>query len=88
MILRDARLLTSVAVLSMGMALCAVPALAQATDAQAADKDSGGLEEIIVTAQRRTENLQNVPLSVVAVGGGVVAGPGADGDGLERQPGR
>src|SRR5256885_16103747 len=29
----------------------------------------GGLEEIVVTAQKRTEDLQNVPLSIVASGG-------------------
>jgi iron complex outermembrane recepter protein len=29
---------------------------------------SGGLEEIVVTAQKRTESLQNVPLSITALG--------------------
>src|SRR5271156_1882353 len=29
--------------------------------------DAGGLDEIVVTAQRRAENLQNVPLSVTAI---------------------
>jgi iron complex outermembrane recepter protein len=37
--------------------------------ASASSPNSGGLEEIVVTAQRRVQNLQNVPLSVVAVGG-------------------
>jgi iron complex outermembrane receptor protein len=32
----------------------------------AATPDSGGLEEITVTAQRRTENIQNVPVAVTA----------------------
>ncbi|MCX6600569.1 MAG: TonB-dependent receptor [bacterium] len=30
---------------------------------------SGGLEEVVVTAQRRTENLQDVPLSITAMTG-------------------
>lgn len=34
---------------------------------QEAADDSGGLEEILVTAQRREENLQTVPLSVTAL---------------------
>jgi outer membrane receptor protein involved in Fe transport len=35
----------------------------------AADVPStGGLEEVVVTAQKRTENLQNVPISVTALG--------------------
>jgi iron complex outermembrane receptor protein len=42
-----------------------VPAFAQ--DAAAADDD--GLGDIVVTAQRREENLQDVPLSITAVGG-------------------
>ena len=33
--------------------------------AMAAD-DSGGLEEVVVTAQRREQNLQVVPISVTA----------------------
>ena len=39
----------------------------QAVWAQAAP--SGGLEEVVVTAQRRTENLQDVPLSITALSG-------------------
>ena len=44
-------------------ALTAMPAFAQ--DAGAAD---GGLKEIVVTAQRREENLQKVPVAVTAIG--------------------
>jgi outer membrane receptor protein involved in Fe transport len=32
-------------------------------------QDSGGLEEIVVTAQRREQNLQEVPISVSAFSG-------------------
>ncbi|WP_374281106.1 TonB-dependent receptor [Novosphingobium sp.] len=68
----DARLLSTVAV--MGLAAAVVPATAMAQnaqerpEAQADASENEGLEAIVVTAQRRTENLQNVPLSVVAVG--------------------
>ena len=49
------------------------PAIAQGTPSQAgaanpAPASDSGLQEIVVTAQRRAQNLQNVPLSVVAVG--------------------
>ncbi len=36
--------------------------------AQTADKASGGLEEIVVTAQRRSERLMDVPMSITAFG--------------------
>lgn len=41
-------------------------ALAQDTNPPA-EEQSGGLEEIIVTAQRRSENLQKVPISISAI---------------------
>jgi outer membrane receptor protein involved in Fe transport len=31
-------------------------------------QDSGGLEEVVVTAQKRTENMQDVPISIEAIG--------------------
>jgi iron complex outermembrane recepter protein len=43
-------------------ALFVIPAMAQ----EAPEGDEGGIAEIIVTAQRRDENLQSVPLSVSA----------------------
>jgi iron complex outermembrane receptor protein len=45
--------------------LTALPALAQDT--------SGGLEEILVTAQRREQNLQEVPISITAFSGEALA---------------
>ncbi|MDE2595279.1 MAG: TonB-dependent receptor [Sphingomonadales bacterium] len=42
------------------------PAFAQ--DAQASASDDNGYGEIIVTAQKREENLQNVPISIQAMG--------------------
>ncbi len=48
-------------------ALFASPAFAQHTPA--ADEDSEGVRDIIVTAQRRTENLQNVNIAATAVSG-------------------
>ncbi len=44
----------------------AQPALAQ--EAAAADAPESGLEEIVVTAQKREQNMQSVPVSVTALG--------------------
>ncbi|WP_231638985.1 TonB-dependent receptor [Sphingomonas profundi] len=44
-----------------------------ATPGAAAEDNSGGLADIIVTAQKRSENLQNVPISVTAVSGAAVS---------------
>jgi iron complex outermembrane receptor protein len=43
----------------IGVILGAAPALAQSAEV--------GLEEVVVTAQRRAENVQNVPMSVTAI---------------------
>jgi iron complex outermembrane receptor protein len=59
--------------LALTMCACAQiimsgPAWAQsAASASVSSPDSGGLEEIVVTAQRRAENLQNVPITVTAL---------------------
>lgn len=51
-------------------ALCPLQVFAQEaapSDLPAAEEQSGGLEDIVVTAQRRAENLQNVPIAVSAL---------------------
>lgn len=56
---------SSVAIAVASASLFAIPAFAQ----NDADTDDIGLSEIVVTAQRREENLQDVPLSVSALSG-------------------
>ncbi len=45
------------------------PAVAQQAQAEATSTNQTGLGEIVVTAQRREQNLQDVPVAVSAVGG-------------------
>ncbi len=53
------------AILFASTALATVsPAFAQ--DAASAEDDAGGIEEIIVTAQKRVENVQSVPIAISA----------------------
>lgn len=61
--------------LALLLAGVSVPALAQESGAGAAQADSGGGTDIVVTAQKRSERLQDVPIAVSALGG----------DALERQ---
>jgi iron complex outermembrane receptor protein len=59
-------LLSSVAAIQL---LAVAPAMAQSgTGSAAADEDTG-LQEIVVTANKRSENLQNVPIAISAVTG-------------------
>ncbi|MCW1429015.1 TonB-dependent receptor [Novosphingobium sp. JCM 18896] len=67
-----ARALTSAALAGLA-AMSAVPAFAQ--DAAA---DTGGLEEIVVTAQHRQERLQDVPIAVSAVTASALRESGVD----------
>jgi iron complex outermembrane recepter protein len=57
---------SSAAIAIASVSLLITPAFAQD---QATAEDDGGLSEIVVTAQRRSENLQDVPLSVDVVSG-------------------
>ena len=51
-------------------ALASVSLMAGTAHAQAADaSESGGLEEIVVTAQKREQSMQDVPIAVSALGG-------------------
>lgn len=54
------------AFLLAGVAFCATPAYAQETEENASEEGRFG-EEIVVTAERRATNLQDTPLSVVAI---------------------
>ena len=51
-----------------GLALTASPAFAQASDQSGSDTG-----EIIVTAQKREQNIQDVPISMAVVGGQKIA---------------
>ncbi len=52
------------------LALIGAPAWAQSQEAGGSEGNRAGREVVIVTAQKRAEDVQDVPLSVVAVGGG------------------
>jgi iron complex outermembrane receptor protein len=52
----------------IALAACQIiqPALAQVAETGTAPQQSGGLDEIVVTAQKRAENLQDTPIAVTA----------------------
>lgn len=59
----------------LAIATCiAMPAFAQ--DASKTQTQAGGLEEIVVTATKRAENLQNVPVAVSAISSSELANQG------------
>lgn len=62
-------LLFSTAISGLIVALSSVPAMAQSTGtaAQSAE-DDGGIADIVVTASRRSEKMQDVPVAVQALG--------------------
>jgi iron complex outermembrane recepter protein len=60
--------------ITIAAALLAAPALAQD-----APVDDGGIEEIVVTAQKREQSLQDVPMSISAVGADTLRDAGATG---------
>jgi iron complex outermembrane receptor protein len=59
------KLLAATALTSLSF--IAIPAFAQDSSAQGATTDSG-IGEIVVTAQKRSENIQSVPIAISAVG--------------------
>ncbi len=58
--------------------MLASPALAQDAPAEAAAQDDGGIAEIVVTAQRRDQRLQDAPLSVTALSADSLTDRGID----------
>ncbi|MHA4837451.1 TonB-dependent receptor [Sphingopyxis sp. MSC1_008] len=60
-------------VAAIAMLANAAPAMAQAAPADTADVDDSNSNEIIVTAQKREQNLQNVPISMEVVSGAKLA---------------
>ncbi|MFM8481447.1 MAG: TonB-dependent receptor, partial [Gammaproteobacteria bacterium] len=58
----------SLASVIVGLVAASVTGLAGAQEA-----DQGGLEEIVVTAQKRTENLQTTPIAITALTANTIA---------------
>jgi outer membrane receptor protein involved in Fe transport len=56
---------------------CALPSLALAQDATAPEaEEEGAIEEIVVTAQKRSEGISRVPISIAAVSGDTISSKG------------
>jgi len=72
-------LLRATSALSIVIAFAATPATAQTTPQreQAQTDDTGGVPDIVVTAQKRTERLQDTPISITAVTGETLADRGS-----------
>ncbi len=67
MTIKTSGLLAGLSLISLSIASSAF-----AQDAAAVPEQTGGIEEIIVTAQKKAENLQDVPISIAAVTGAAV----------------
>ncbi|MGL5840095.1 MAG: TonB-dependent receptor [Sphingorhabdus sp.] len=78
------RFTTSFAAIAIATTGFAAPVLAQ----EAIAEDDGSLSEIVVTAQRRQENLQDVPLSVDVVSGEKLAAVNSGGADIRGLAGR
>ena len=63
------RLSRAASAIALATGFCAAPALGQT----ASEVAVAGVPEIVVTAQRKSEKLQNVPLAITAVSGAVLA---------------
>jgi len=69
----------SAALCSVGVSALAVgPANAQPAEAQQQETDRAAIEDIIVTAERRATNLQDTPISIVAMTEEMVASKGIE----------
>src|SRR5688572_14841533 len=88
---------TSLTALAFACAFAATPAFAQATgdtDQPAADATEAqaapgeGLSDIVVTATRRSENLQDIPLSVATISDETLAAVNAGGADIRGLSGR
>ena len=60
---------SALALASLALTLAAAPALAQSAQPEASGEEEIAPGEIVVTAQKRTERLQDVPLAVTAISG-------------------
>ncbi|WP_022683524.1 TonB-dependent receptor [Sphingobium bisphenolivorans] len=67
--------MTSLGVVSL-MLMTSAPAMAQTTEAPQDAQASGGLQDIVVTAQKRAQNVQDVPIAISAVLGESLAKAG------------
>jgi iron complex outermembrane receptor protein len=75
------RLSPTKAALLLSAAFACLAGAAQAQQVASADPAATALDEVVVTAERRSENLQKVPLSVAAVSGDqlrAIQGDGGD----------
>ncbi|WP_232493310.1 TonB-dependent receptor [Novosphingobium kaempferiae] len=61
--------LTASSRIALGAAALIAPHAASAQEAE----QQGGIQEIVVTAQKKSENIQDVPISITAVGGEALA---------------
>lgn len=64
------RLVSSAGVAAM---LLAAPVYAQTTDGNGGDDQGTGIGDIIVTANKRSENLQKTPAAITALSGVLIA---------------
>ena len=60
-----------------GASAIAIATAVPSTSVQAQDNDESRIEEVIVTARKRTENLQDIPASIQALTGGFLRDMGA-----------
>ncbi|NVE94721.1 TonB-dependent receptor [Altererythrobacter lutimaris] len=80
---------TSAAAVAITMSLGMVaPAAAQDETAAEAETDDGALPSIIVTAQRREENIQDVPISVTAINNEALQAVNSGGQDIRALSGR